>query len=635
GVDAPESVSDEGMTRFLSGVDEDTEQSKREQLLDVRKEDIVEVAQKYLIDGMSQARLSVLGEDKELFNDADGWDIRRLQMAQSSGGARANSLFSRSHLSRNRFLKSLWGLDTAELGGGGSIFRPACGKAIPGGLLMRAHILRSLRNSRDDEYPVIERQLSYYNPLNTFTLAKGDQKHYQQQYGDMYFLRLAKLKPSVEALADEEWKDFEIAGETVRRVDRVLDVRQGELCWVAGTVYMDMPLKPNILDDISKDHWISAPPLREKYLSPTGQDQTMLEDESGRLRLIGTPLQLTMLVTGCIIAVMGTENANGDFEIIDLKVPDLPRQPQRWERDDASTTISNGTGSKKRKSDAEQNRTEGGKIAIVSGLGISGDQGDTLTLDLLMEYLLGEACSPSEQSTVSKISRLIIAGNSISEGTPLASREDEKKASKKYGYDSSAYNPAPTARFDDFLATLLPSIPITLIPGETDPANVSLPQQPIHPAMFPRSRNYSAQPGSLEPGWFDSVTNPWEGDVDGWRMMGNGGQPIDDVFKYVEGDGRLDMMECLLRWRCGAPTAPDTLWCYPFQDRDPFVIEECPHVFFVGNQPRYGTMVIEGPAGQAVRLICVPKFRETGEIVLLDTDTLEPEIVRFHVYEGV
>lgn len=45
----------------------------------------------------------------------------------------------------------------------------------------------------------------------------------------------------------------QIAGETARRVDRVLDVRQGELCWVVGTVYMEMPLKPNVLDDISKD----------------------------------------------------------------------------------------------------------------------------------------------------------------------------------------------------------------------------------------------------------------------------------------------------------------------------------------------------------------------------------------------
>ena len=44
----------------------------------------------------------------------------------------------------------------------------------------------------------------------------------------------------------------QIGGDEVHKVDRVLDVRQGELVWVAGTVYMEMPLKPNILDDISK-----------------------------------------------------------------------------------------------------------------------------------------------------------------------------------------------------------------------------------------------------------------------------------------------------------------------------------------------------------------------------------------------
>ena len=289
----------------------------------------------------------------------------------------------------------------------------------------------------------------------------------------------------------------------------------------------------------------------------------MLEDESGRLRLIGTPLQISTVVTGCIMAVMGTENANGDFEIIDMKVPDLPRQPQRWERDEASAVLANGNGKSSKKEQKE--RREGSKVAIVSGLGISGDEGDTLTLDLLMEYLLGEACGQSTQQEIGNISRLIIAGNSISEGTPLYSRDElsDKKTSKKYGYDSAAYNPAPTQRLDDFLATLLPSIPITMLPGEGDPANISLPQQPIHPAMFPRSRNYSPMPGSTEPGWFDSVTNPWEGDIEGWRMMGNGGQPIDDVFKYVEGEERLNMMENLLRWRCGAPTAPDTLCEYP------------------------------------------------------------------------
>ena len=285
----------------------------------------------------------------------------------------------------------------------------------------------------------------------------------------------------------------------------------------------------------------------------------MLEDESGRLRLIGTPLQTEMLVTGCIIAVMGTENADGDFEIVDLKVPDLPRQPQRWERDDAAGVLA------KSSTKEEKQRTGGGIVAIISGLGISGDEADSLSLDLLMEFLLGEAGGSAEQHEASHISRLIIAGNSLAESAPLPSRDDlsGKKNGKKYGYDSSAYNPAPTIHLDTFLSTLLPSLPITLIPGDTDPANVSLPQQPIHSALFPQSRAYAAMPGSGEPGWFDSVTNPWEGDVDGWRIMSTGGQPVDDVYKYVDGDERLEMMESMLRWRCGAPTAPDTLCEYP------------------------------------------------------------------------
>ncbi|KAL8921626.1 MAG: hypothetical protein Q9172_003915 [Xanthocarpia lactea] len=81
GVDAPESVSDEGMIRFLSGVDEDMEQRKREQLLDVTKEDVVEAAQKYLVNGMTKARVAVLGEEKGWTQPSGDWDIRRLQMA--------------------------------------------------------------------------------------------------------------------------------------------------------------------------------------------------------------------------------------------------------------------------------------------------------------------------------------------------------------------------------------------------------------------------------------------------------------------------------------------------------------------------------------------------------------------------
>lgn len=288
----------------------------------------------------------------------------------------------------------------------------------------------------------------------------------------------------------------------------------------------------------------------------------MLEDESGRLRLVGLPPS-TALVTGCIVAVMGTENADGDFDVLDLKIPDLPRQPQRWERDDADLALAHDgdRSSGKRKKLETPERPPGGKIAIVSGLGIVGEEAKTLLIDLLMEFLLGDVGDYPEQADAMRISRLIIAGNSLAEATPLPAKKEisGKKINKKYGYDASTYNPAPTAYLDSFLSTLLPTLPITLLPGESDPANVSLPQQPIHSAMLPLSKRYGATPGVGQPPRLDSTTNPWSGDVDGWRMLGTGGQPIDDVFKYVEGDDRLGMMENLLRWRCGAPTAPDTL----------------------------------------------------------------------------
>lgn len=300
----------------------------------------------------------------------------------------------------------------------------------------------------------------------------------------------------------------------------------------------------------------------------------MLEDDSGRLRLMGDLLSSQMLVTGCIISVMGTENANGDFEVIDMKVPDLAPQPPRWAHSDTSTASESGRKAKKQKTDADSDSEmaearpgSGSKIALVSGLGITGSSaGHALQIDLLLEYLLGEALDPASQQHTSRISRLIIAGNSLATDDNVAgdSLGHTRKAHKKYGYDASAYNPAPTAHLDDFLAALLPSMPVTLIPGAADPANSSLPQQPVHAAMFPHARAYAASAAGAEagegtPGWFDAVTNPWEGEVEGWRVLGTGGQNVDDVFKYVEGEDRLGMMEAMCRWRCCAPTAPDTL----------------------------------------------------------------------------
>ncbi|CAK7230819.1 DNA polymerase delta small subunit Cdc1 [Sporothrix bragantina] len=493
-----------------------------------------------------------------------------------------------------------------------------------------------------------ERYQSAYHPLHRFALESTRQ--YQQQFADMYFLRLAKIKPAVDQVAADMFDDVVVGGTHARKVDRVLDVRQGELCWVSGTVYMDMPYKPNILDDVSKDKLLSKPADVRKYVPEDDDDilaegrgsvAILLEDDSGRIRLVGKALRTVLLVTGCIVAVMGTENEDGELEVLDIVFPDLPPQPARWaltnetERpkvEDVDMDVDGDSTSKNK------------KIAIVSGLNFSGPHGaSTVEANLLLEFLLGESVATGDAT---QISRLIVAGNSIvaSDSLEAANAQADTaktaaatEASKKYGYDSSSYNPQPSRRLDAFLGELLPSIPVTLLPGVNDIANASIPQQPIHSAMFPKARVYTSAPAGTAKtnksaggggGWFDPVTNPWEGEVDGWRILGTSGQTVDDIAKYIQSDDRLSMMEATCRWRCCAPTAPDTLWSYPYQEDDPFVLDSCPHVYFVGSQPEFGTRVITGPEGQSVRLVAVPAFSETCEVVLLDTETLDVSVVK-------
>lgn len=185
-----------------------------------------------------------------------------------------------------------------------------------------------------------------------------------------------------------------------------------------------------------------------------------------------------------------------------------------------------------------------------------------------------------------------------------------------------AYNPKPTTTLDCILSEICPTLTVDIMPGENDPANITLPQQPLRSAMFPRARQYQNST-------FHCVSNPHWWDLDGTILLGSSGQSIDDIYKYVEEEDRVQMMERTLRWQHMAPTCPDTLWCHPFSDKDPFIMEETPHVYFMGNQHIYSSRLVEQANGVAVRLVTIPRFSETGQLILLDLETLETQAICF------
>lgn len=60
------------------------------------------------------------------------------------------------------------------------------------------------------------------------------------------------------------------------------------------------------------------------------------------------------------------------------------------------------------------------------------------------------------------------------------------------GFGPSAYNPSTMAQLDYWMSEVLPTIPITLVPGDFDLTNHGLPQRPVSLALLPRARCYSS-----------------------------------------------------------------------------------------------------------------------------------------------
>lgn len=151
------------------------------------------------------------------------------------------------------------------------------------------------------------------------------------------------------------------------------------------------------------------------------------------------------------------------------------------------------------------------------------------------------------------------------------------------------------------------------------------------------------------------VTNPYKFSYNGVDVLTISGKNINDICKYIipsnenvkdgqdkeekdkdsedfkdDIEHRLDLMECTMKWQNIAPTAPDTLWCYPYKNEDPFVLNEWPHVYVVGNQPSFGTRLMEID-GKKIRIVSVPEFSSTGVVVLLNLETLDIETVKIDI----
>lgn len=449
-------------------------------------------------------------------------------------------------------------------------------------------------------------------------------------------------------------------GNSAKILNKIIDcevLSSEEECVLIGTVYKEMKLKPSILDEFKDNYGISASVLPLGNFS-SDDDSLTLEDESGRIRLgglLGKPDVIAALVTGVVLGVKGHVETVGTFTVNDII---LPGDNLLYSRIALNTTALPTP------KDADQH------ILLVSGLkfGSVGSPISPSTLfstQLLLDYIAGRI-GESNDAVPKSIVKVIIAGNSVVESTVLS--KDKAVSAKQ-----QAAAVAPLNQFDMFLAQLLASCPVDVLPGETDPSSINFPQQPLHPCLLPRAVRFKTN--------LKLVTNPYESSVavstpnindsTKLRILGHSGKPLSDIALQtsvaktvsvtsvavmdVETDANddtgadtnnstdtdigaqyLTMLENTVKWGNFCPTAPDSLPCYAFVDKDPFVLDlgaddsAMPDVIFAGNSPAYTSSLFESKDKRhKTRIVCVPSFHQARQVVLLNVNTLETNVLSF------
>lgn len=218
-------------------------------------------------------------------------------------------------------------------------------------------------------------------------------------------------------------------------------------------------------------------------------------------------------------------------------------------------------------------------VVFISGLDLSNPEAPLMSFDLFQQWLFGNLeLHSAEEVDPSNVVRVIIAGNSLR----ASAAKLQKNASTMTLRTIDTKEMLTSLKFfDDIIENMTQSVELDLMPGEFDPSNQMLPQQPFHHCMFPKSAVNKN---------FNGVPNPYQFEIEDRLILGTSGQNIDDIRKFTTVESSIESMKNCLKWSHIAPTCPDTLPCYPYFDKDPFIITRCPHVFFCAqNNEKFET----------------------------------------------
>ena len=423
-------------------------------------------------------------------------------------------------------------------------------------------------------------------------LSQSSSGNYSQ-YTSVYISRLKKCYSSLKKQAMNKWNGIKIC-------DNILDLKGKEEKAIIGITYKELGMKPSILKGVEAMVGIRK---IESFVNED-EDFLALEDSSGRIKInseLSTCIKVNEIITGIPVAMKGCLDEKGLFIVNDYEFYN------NIDNNAAPMTIKEGND----------------VILFISGLHIGSDDQNgknAIARQLLMEFIQGKNKSNVLNDLSSTLTRVIICGDSIY--SPPETEMVEKGSFSKAELNVKVYKAILDNydSFDNYLNILSHYIPVDVMSGIDDNSTIFFPDTAINKVMLPRCKNALNKTLNL-------VGNPYLFTLNDLAFIGTSGENVDNIRQCSSIGNTMDIMQSTLRWGHLAPSAPNDLRSYPF-DNDPMVIESIPDVYFVGGQKSFEKKIVD-VNGRKVMMISIPEFSSTHSAVIYNTKTEEVKEINF------
>ena len=413
---------------------------------------------------------------------------------------------------------------------------------------------------------------------------------YNKQYSHVYHQRLTALKPRCWNIMMKDTSNY-------TRINRVLELREDIPSMIVGTLVKEA-------NDIKEE------PLLSKNSECRPSDQLFLEDGSGRVALAFLDAgKVHEYCTGIVVGVKGKVDKMGTFTVDEVVLPDPFPSPQLNGNVAMSTSSPDN--------DDEDSPKHSPHLLIVSSMLCGDPNVSSLPRDMLVSYLQGHFTNDAAQ-----VSRVVIAGSGPSSQDPIQGIKE----------------------LDQFCLQISRiGIPLDIMPSKEDPTTLNWPQRPLHSSLLPHATNTLFR-----------TPNPYAAGHGNQFVVGTDGINVQDLQNHTlvtvantlrkSGDEdkdedseeyrrltELEALERTLEWSHICPTGPQSVPTVPHLDGDPMVLTKRPHIYFCGNAKE--GFATKATADGSSTLICVPKFSDSCEAVLVDLETRDVKLLRFDANE--